>query len=882
MNEPMRLLRTGALLEVVCAFFLPMQGIAQVAHVRTHLANNGATFSADLSGISSTAGSTLTIRNNSWSKLNFPFVWNSNSPAPVTSATAFASLASTAGSDEAFATQVWQYVVNHTNPYCSAGSTYEFTSDPLRILYGYGFGCCDQLAVTLAWLWNGAGYQARLAMMTFHTIPEIFYGNAWHMLDPDHRVFYRNPDGSIASVDQILANPSLVANTPDGTGWSSQTMAQLYASNASSLQYVPLSASYSNPPNPLFSLLPHESMELRDVNPWPNKIVLPINDTETWLPSGSLSGVSFRRSSNFSQASTTLLDSFNNVQTAIQVDGRRALVTSTAGAGSLTVTKNSPFPILGLQLSGEFFNNDTSGSISVEASPDGVNWSAPITLPVVVGAPAAMESVDLTSLLVGANSYFIKILLNSSSPGAVGLYNMEVQMDGQMAAQMFPLLQPGQVNTFRYQDLSSSAQSRSVEIELAVPRGSRELQHLTATSLIPEDPTYSIASDYAASHLVDGNPLTLAYPGHTQIDYDINLGVLSHVKQVSIWWGYFGTSPIYLNSWNLHGRNGMHGSWILLASGGFPNAPLMDIPVDANATDLRLTANASNWIGVYEFKAYGDEITPIVAPSSVTTVSQIPESQQYSIRQNYGAANLTDGNLNTLAYPANLSVDYVVGLNALSHVSGATIRWGYFGTNPLYISSWSLYGRNGASNPWIVLTSGGFPAADSTFVPLDNYVTDVRITASSAFNWIGLYELSIHASHQLTPISVTSNIPVDPQYGYLTSDLTDGDPSTLAYPGAQEIDYELDFGSNVSVDVTNIEWGYFGTSSLYVQQWTLFGQRDGEFGWTPLAQGGFPWAAQTEVAIHRTIRRMRLRGDGPNWIGVYEFSVFGTPGQSAK
>jgi hypothetical protein len=105
----------------------------------------------------------------------------------------------------------------------------------------------------------------------------------------------------------------------------------------------------------------------------------------------------------------------------------------------------------------------------------------------------------------------------------------------------------------------------------------------------------------------------------------------------------------------------------------------------------------------------------------------------------------------------------------------------------------------------------------------------------------------------------------------------DGDPLTLACPGAPEVHYELDFGKDFPIDLANINWGYFGTSPLYVQHWTIFGQRNGEFGWTPLAQGGFPGAEQTQTGIHRTIRRLRLRADSANWIGVYELSVFRVP-----
>jgi len=756
-----------------CIFLAPARGVAQVTHFESEVSANKATVIADLSSFSSTQGATLTIRNNSASTLDFPFIWNSASPVHVTSLPAFVSLASKAPSDEAFAIGVWQYVSGQTNAYCSAGSTNMFVDDPMEILYGYGFGCCSQLAMTLASLWHAAGgdvresdpavshvgvlrrYPVRLAVMAFHTVPEIYYDNAWHMLDPDHRVFYRNPDGSIASVAQIIANPSLVANTPDGIGWNSETMAELYESNAATLQYEPLSITI--PANPLFTLLPMESMQLMQQNAWPTAVYEQTTAVEPPPPYINIGEIGFERSISINADWPALFDQYFNVQSAVQADGRMALVNATAGTGAVIISRSSPFPILGLGLSGEFFDNDPAGSVAIETSSDGINWSAPIFLPLEESGSSMRASLDLSSALATANAYYIEIWLHGSSAGTVGLYNLQVRMDGQMAGQMFPLLQPGQVNSFDYQDLSLSSQQRSVQIDLAVPVGSRELKDLKATSLIPENNVYSIAAGYAASNLVDGDELTLAYPGNTQLDYAIALSAVTHVKQVSVWWGYFGADPVYINSWRLYSRSGLEGDWNLIAEGGFPNAVESDIAVDVIATDLRLTASGDNWIGVYEFKAYGDELSPR-------------------------------------------------GLVAKMDAS----------------------------------------SMDST---------------------------------QLAPVSVSSNVPISPTSGYPTSNLTDGNGSTPAYPGAPEVDYELDFGSDTLVDFANVTWGYFGTSPIYVQGWTLFGQRDGDFGWTALAQGGYPNANETQADVRRYVRRLRLRADSLNWIGVYDLSVFGIPSE---
>src|SRR5262249_11319851 len=77
----------------------------------------------------------------------------------------------------------------------------------------------------------------------FHTVPEVFYNNSWHVLDPDHRVYYPKDDGTIASVAEILADTNLVARVADGNGrdpvgFLAPTMADLYAENAEALQYI--------------------------------------------------------------------------------------------------------------------------------------------------------------------------------------------------------------------------------------------------------------------------------------------------------------------------------------------------------------------------------------------------------------------------------------------------------------------------------------------------------------------------------------------------------------------------------------------------------------------------------------------------------------------
>src|SRR5262249_12744884 len=154
------------------------------------------------------------------------------------------------------------------------------------------------------------------------------------------------------------------------------------------------------------------------------------------------------------------------------------------------------------------------------------------------------------------------------------------------------------------------------------------------------------------------------------------------------------------------------------------------------ATELRLVADSSHWIGAYDLRVFGGAVAPPIPPSSWTVQSNVAEDPVYSIAQHYGAANLVDGNPNTLAYPAAKNVDYQISLGAATHVSSAKLTWGVFGANPGYIDSWSLLARRGADQPWITLGQGGFPGSTGTQVSFDILATDFRLIAGSSVNWI--------------------------------------------------------------------------------------------------------------------------------------------------
>src|SRR5262249_48562348 len=121
--------------------------------------------------------------------------------------------------------------------------------------------------------------------------------------------------------------------------------------------------------------------------------------------------------------------------------------------------------------------------------------------------------------------------------------------------------------------------------------------------------------------------------------------------------------------------------------------------------------------------------------------SLFPESPVYSLGRDYGAANLVDGDPDSLAYPSSRHIDYVIQLPGTHQVSGISIDWNYFGTQAPYVKSWQVLGRRG-NQPWQSLATGGFPGVATLDVPLNATLTEVRIVADG-YNSLGIYDVRV-------------------------------------------------------------------------------------------------------------------------------------------
>ncbi len=114
-------------------------------------------------------------------------------------------------SDEEKVLACWRFMLDHFYHWhppqedSVPGEVHDFA----KAMNSYGYGPCFVNTPVLCALWESAGFESRAWRLSGHTVPEVRYNGAWHMLDADARGWHRGQDGQIASVEELARNPSL-------------------------------------------------------------------------------------------------------------------------------------------------------------------------------------------------------------------------------------------------------------------------------------------------------------------------------------------------------------------------------------------------------------------------------------------------------------------------------------------------------------------------------------------------------------------------------------------------------------------------------------------------------------------------------------------------
>jgi len=81
----------------------------------------------------------------------------------------------------------------------------ETVLDPIKLFNVYGYGFCSMASAEVAALARYAGLKARGWGINAHSVPEVYYDGAWHLLDGSLISCFPKADGSLASVEEIVA-----------------------------------------------------------------------------------------------------------------------------------------------------------------------------------------------------------------------------------------------------------------------------------------------------------------------------------------------------------------------------------------------------------------------------------------------------------------------------------------------------------------------------------------------------------------------------------------------------------------------------------------------------------------------------------------------------
>lgn len=103
--------------------------------------------------------------------------------------------------DEEKALAIFNWVRSHAHHQYSGDRR---ALNPVVFFNVFGHGICAYFACAQTALARAAGLEARVWEIKNHTVGEIFYDGAWHLLDPDCQIFYLHRDNrTIASIEQI-------------------------------------------------------------------------------------------------------------------------------------------------------------------------------------------------------------------------------------------------------------------------------------------------------------------------------------------------------------------------------------------------------------------------------------------------------------------------------------------------------------------------------------------------------------------------------------------------------------------------------------------------------------------------------------------------------
>lgn len=399
--------------------------------------------------------------------------------------------------DDERARAIWTAVVKYrhqTIPPQEYLSTEWEVHDPVKLFNVYGYCQCCCCAALIAALNRADGRETRGRILTAHSVPEVKYGDGWHMFDASLITLFPKPgSGALASVDEIsdavggwyAKNPGYKGNASklvqlmrgdNWTGWKSKGPELLANCPYYKLGYFPAGThgwdatmaeydrkcqvyeyGYHMGHRALFSLRPGEALVREAANRglhvnmdrtagWGGlNARAPLNDLvylKDFAPryTGGLVANGYHR--YVPDLATGGLAAGADVYDNLASGGSPALHLKQGGKpGTAIIAMASPYVYLGGRLKLRAVRGSDADHVAVSISTNNGRTFTPLWAAEKTGN--APNTVDLGERILRRYAYWLKIEIQSTSETGAGLEVLEIENDIQHAPRTLPWINQG-------------------------------------------------------------------------------------------------------------------------------------------------------------------------------------------------------------------------------------------------------------------------------------------------------------------------------------------------------------------------------------------------------------------------------------------------------
>jgi hypothetical protein len=366
--------------------------------------------------------------------------------------------------------------------------------DPVKLFNSYGYCMCCCCSAMVAALNRMDGREARGRILNGHSVPEVRYGNDWHMFDASLITYFPKPGGGdVAAVDDISAavkgwydkNPGVRGNDKklvdvmreDGwTGWKKKGPdllsqcpfydlgwfpARTHGWNATMSEYdrkcEEYEYGYHVGHKALFSLRPGESLvreagnrglhvNMQENKGWDGvKARAREQDlvyTKKFFPdyNGGMVANGYHRYEPdlASGALASGAESYVNLASG----GTPALHLKEGGkSGTATIALTSPYVYLGGRIRLKALRKAEADQVRLSLSTNNGRSFEPLWSTEKTGASEV--TIDLKDRILRRYAYWLRVELSSATPDGAGLDRLAIENDIQHAPRTLPWLSKG-------------------------------------------------------------------------------------------------------------------------------------------------------------------------------------------------------------------------------------------------------------------------------------------------------------------------------------------------------------------------------------------------------------------------------------------------------